>query len=304
MKITDLPLARQAAHDLEQLARLLRRQHGGRLVEDQDVGAAVERLQDLDPLLLADRDVLDPRGRVDREPVALRDLAHALARALEVEEDAAVRRLGREHDVLGDRHHRDQHEVLVHHPDAGVDRLPRRPELDLAALDVDLALVRVVEAVDDVHQRRLAGAVLAEQRVHLALEQVELDLVVREDAREALRDAAELEDGLLGHGASIDGRQSPSGPPARAAKGGHEARPSRLHVRPVLLLLDGVRDARDLARLQQRQLPGDGLLDRRGNLRAPLADADAVVLRREDRVVAAAERHACRRAFCFDAIVW
>ena len=41
-----------------------------------------------------------------------------------------------------------------------------------------------VEAVEDVHQRRLAGAVLAEQRVHLAAPQVEVDAVVRDDARE------------------------------------------------------------------------------------------------------------------------
>ena len=60
-------LARERAQDLEQLARLLRRQHRRRLVEDQDVRAAVERLQDLDPLLLADADVLDPRVRVDGE---------------------------------------------------------------------------------------------------------------------------------------------------------------------------------------------------------------------------------------------
>ena len=51
--------------------------------------------------------------------------------------------------------------------------------------DLDLALVRVVEPVEDVHQRRLAGAVLAEQRVHLALAQVEVDVVVGDDARES-----------------------------------------------------------------------------------------------------------------------
>ena len=62
-----LALLGQALDDREQLLRLLRRQHGGRLVEDEDVGAAVERLQDLDPLLLADRDVLDERARVDGE---------------------------------------------------------------------------------------------------------------------------------------------------------------------------------------------------------------------------------------------
>ena len=53
------------------------------------------------------------------------------------------------------------------------------------ALDPDLALLGRVEPVEDVHQRRLAGAVLAEERVHLALAQVEADVVVGDDARES-----------------------------------------------------------------------------------------------------------------------
>ena len=90
--------------------------------------------------------------------------------------------------------------MLVHHPDAGVDRGLRRAELDRLARDHDLALVRVVEPVEDVHQGRLAGTVLAEQRVHLALAQVEVDVVVGHDAREALGDVAHLEHGSGGVG--------------------------------------------------------------------------------------------------------
>ena len=55
----------------------------------------------------------------------------------------------------------------------------------------------LVEPVEDVHQRRLAGAVLAEQRVHLAAAQVEVDVVVRDDSGEVLRDPAQLEDRTL-----------------------------------------------------------------------------------------------------------
>ena len=43
----------------EQLVDLLRGEDGGRLVHDQDPGAAVEELEDLDPLLLADRQLPD-----------------------------------------------------------------------------------------------------------------------------------------------------------------------------------------------------------------------------------------------------
>ena len=87
------------------------------------------------------------------------------------------------------------------------------------SLDQDLALVGVVEPVEDVHQRRLAGAVLAEQCVHLALEQVEADVVVRDDPREALRDVPHLEDlGALGHCARSYAR-TPEGVEARTSRG-------------------------------------------------------------------------------------
>src|SRR3546814_1739240 len=52
----------------EERLDLLRRKHGGRLVEDEDAGAAVERLQDLDALALAHREVADEAPGVDGEP--------------------------------------------------------------------------------------------------------------------------------------------------------------------------------------------------------------------------------------------
>ena len=93
-----------------------------------------------------------------------------------------------ERDVLRDRERRDEPEVLVHHPDPRVERVAGRRELDRLAVEQDLALVRPVEAGEDVRERALAGAVLAEQRVHLADRDLEVDAVVRDDAGEALRD--------------------------------------------------------------------------------------------------------------------
>ena len=43
--------------------------------------------------------------------------------------------------------------------------------------------IRLDDAVDDLHQRRLAGAVLAEHRVDLAGQHVEVDAVVGERRR-------------------------------------------------------------------------------------------------------------------------
>ena len=80
------------------------------------------------------------------------------------------------------------------------------------AVDADLTLVGVVQPVEDVHQGRLPRSVLTEQRVDLAAAEIEVDVVVGEDARKGLGDPAQLEDRTisLGHpGGILRGRDSP-----------------------------------------------------------------------------------------------
>ena len=55
--------------DAEEVVGLVGRQHAGRLVEDQRVGAAIERLQDLHALLQADRQLADDRVGIDLQRV-------------------------------------------------------------------------------------------------------------------------------------------------------------------------------------------------------------------------------------------
>ena len=196
MKTIDLPAALSDAHDREQFLGLLRGEHRGRLVQDQQVDVAGERLDDLDPLLDADRQVLDHRVRVDRQAVPLGDLGDLAAGPPPVEEagDAAADLLGAEHDVLGDGEDRHQHEVLVHHADAGGDGVRAgRVKLQRLAVDQDLALVGLVEPVEHVHQGRLAGAVLAEQGVDLSRLHRQVDVVVGDQITEPLGDAAQFE---------------------------------------------------------------------------------------------------------------
>ena len=194
-------LGRQAPQDLEDLLRLLRRQHRGRFVEDEDLRVAVERLQDLDPLLPADRQRADLDLRVDFEAEPATEVDDALVGLLAIEETAADGGLLAEDDVLGDAQDRDEHEVLMDHADPAADRVRRPGQVDLGAVDEDLALVRAREPVEDVHQGRLARAVLAEQRVDLTRADVQVDRLVGDDARIALGDAPHLESGganLLG----------------------------------------------------------------------------------------------------------
>ena len=71
-----------------------------------------------------------------------------------------------------------------------------------------LALARRVEAGEDLHQGRLAGAVVADDAEHLARRDMEVHVAQRGDGAEILVDAAGLE----------DGRQAPAD-----ARRGHQA---------------------------------------------------------------------------------
>ena len=99
----------------------------GRLVEDQDLGAAQERLHDLDPLLQPDRELADDGVGIDDEPVVAGKPRHlGPRRARRRREQRAA--LGAEHDVLDHGQRLDQHEMLVDHADAGPDRVGRRAD--------------------------------------------------------------------------------------------------------------------------------------------------------------------------------
>ena len=124
-------LGREAAQDGEDLLGLLRRQDGRRLVEDEDPGLAVERLEDLDPLLPADRQRADLGVGVDLEAEPPAELDDPPLGLLAVEEDRVGHRLFAEDDVLGDGEDRDEHEVLVDHADAAGDGVGRAGQVDL-----------------------------------------------------------------------------------------------------------------------------------------------------------------------------
>ena len=82
--------------------------------------------------------------------------------------------------------------MLEHHADAQPAGARRIGDDGLHPLPQDLAGIGVQHAVDDLHQRGFAGAVLAQQRMDLARLQDEIDAVVRQTARKALGDAAQF----------------------------------------------------------------------------------------------------------------
>ncbi len=164
----------EALEHLEFRARIERR---GRLVEDQHLRVAHVGARDRDLLPLA-------AGQVDAGAKALADdlvvaarkrvdhfVGEASLRGLDDARTIVARLDASDRDVVGGSQVI-AHEVLEDDADVGA----QREQVVLAqvvAVEQDASLVGIVEARQELHQRGLAGAVLAHQRQHLARAQKE-----------------------------------------------------------------------------------------------------------------------------------
>ena len=180
----DPPRVRHLAHQTEDLVRLSRCQHAGRLIEDEEAMAEEELLEDLQLLLLARRKTA--HGAVEIEPER-----HGLQEPLEAGElllpvDDGGQGILAQHQVLGHRHARHQGEVLIDHAEAQVMGLARVGDVPNLARDPDLSRVRVIVAHQALDERALARAVLAEEGVEGPGIEADRDLVEREQGAEPL----------------------------------------------------------------------------------------------------------------------
>ena len=108
-------------------------------------------------------------------------------------DDPAAAGPAAERDVLGDRQRRRVGQLLEDHPHAEPARRDRVERGVRLAPDDHLAGVRLVVAGDDLHQRRLAGPVLAEEGEHGPAGGDEVHAVEDLDAAESLADVPDLE---------------------------------------------------------------------------------------------------------------
>ena len=148
------------------------------------------RAGDLHHLPLGGAECRDRRLRIDGEVQRLQELLGGDVDAAQPVEEA----LAAEIEVLRHRHRGHQAGLLEHHGDAGLQRLRRRRELHGLAAMEHASRRRLDHAGHDLGQRRLAGAVLAEQRVDLARPQVEVDVLDGGRAVIGLGDLLHLDD--------------------------------------------------------------------------------------------------------------
>src|SRR5262249_51174284 len=103
-----------------------------------------------------------------------------------------------EEDVLVRLHGRDEVELLVDRRDAAAEGVDGVAEGEGLAEQLDAALVRGDQAGHDLDERRLAGAVLAEQAVDLARPYLEVHAVEGLHPRVRLRHPADGQDRRAG----------------------------------------------------------------------------------------------------------
>ena len=182
----------QPVDQLEQRLGLVPGEAGRRLVHDQHLGVLGQRLGDLGELPVGGAQLTDPGPRIDLD-VHVGEHLPRLADRLPVVDQTSGHRFGGQIDVLRDGQAGHQAELLEDHPDAC--RLGRvdRGQIHLPAIDHDLPGVLGVDALQDLHQGRLAGSVAAGEGMDLPAGDLEVDALQDDDAVEALLDADHLD---------------------------------------------------------------------------------------------------------------
>ena len=182
----------QIFHDRKKLINLLLGQDCCRLVKDQDLGSAVQSLEDFDTLLHTDGNIPYALVRIDIESVFFDNIQDILSGLSHVQADGAYGRLGAQDDILSNCEILHQHKVLVYHADAVFNGSGRAFNIDLLSVDENLTLIRMIEAVEDIHQRAFAGAVLTKDRVDRSTFHVEIDIGQRIEGTKPLGDSMHL----------------------------------------------------------------------------------------------------------------
>ena len=157
------------------------------LVHDEDAMVGLKRPHDLEHLLVCHREVACAGTGRDVDPKTVAELPEASFHGAALDHGASPHGAAEE-DVRRRRHVRYDREFLVNGGDAGALLGTRAVLLDRFAENLDGARVCGVGAGEDLDECRLAGAVLADEAVDLALVEHEVDVLQRLDARKRLRD--------------------------------------------------------------------------------------------------------------------
>ena len=161
-------------------------------------GVERHRLGDLDQLLLADPQVLDQHVGPDAGLQPVEEFAGAplLLLVVDVAQAALViSRVAKMFSATVRLPNRLSSWNTMPMPRATAS--PEEAKRDRLAVEQDAPERRLLDAGDDLHQRRLAGAVLADQHVDRAAAHLEIGALDRDRAGIDLRDVLQLQDDIV-----------------------------------------------------------------------------------------------------------
>ena len=167
----------------KELVGLLGSQHGGGLIQDQDIRPTVEDLHNLHRLLLGNGHIVDLLIGVHIEAVGIADGLDLLRHLVHIQ---PPRLLQAQDNVLRGGEHIHQFKMLVDHADAVGEGVLRGADQGLFSVNKDLSLVREIDAGKHIHEGGLAAAVFAQQGQDLPLVNVQPHPVVGQGGAEAL----------------------------------------------------------------------------------------------------------------------
>ncbi len=209
---SDAP-GRHAADGIQQRSRLALGQDRRGFVEDQELQLFLAELaRDLGKLLVTDGHVVDDHLAVDLHAHLLDGIAGALSHGGAIQRvQPLAEHLGDhalflgftvQQDVFRGAEAGNQGKLLVHHADAGRERIKGRGKVHLLPVQEHVAAVSAgiadhIHAKQDLHQRALARAVFADQAEHLALVQGQVDVGQDLVAEEVLFDVAHFQKGRV-----------------------------------------------------------------------------------------------------------
>ena len=185
-------LACQLAQDGEQSLCLAVIERRVRLVENQHLGVLQQHPGELDQLSLGDRYGADRHVEFDVES---QPGEHRAGESLHFpgRDESEAGRLSVDEQVGEQRAIGEDAEFLVDDPDAVVARRPRRRQLDRLTVDRDRAGVRADRPGEGLHQRRLAGPVLTDDRMDRSRGDVEVHRLDGDDAPVGLAQPVDLD---------------------------------------------------------------------------------------------------------------
>jgi hypothetical protein len=132
-----------------------------------------------------DRQFAHMGSRIDLQAILAGEIVNALRRPFRIQAGQRAEELptapgafDAQHDIFGDRENGDQHEVLMHHADAVGNGIVGIAEAHRLTVHQNLTFVRLIQAIQHIHQSAFAGAVFSKQRMDFAVLQRKVDMIV------------------------------------------------------------------------------------------------------------------------------